>query len=350
MNRENFYRTVKKQKPERVPFNLELCESLLNDFYRRTGIRDYREFFGIPFRFVGLAPSRNLPNYAPYFQGLTIDSISEWGVGQQKGKLAHFSKMIPPMERFESPEQVWEFPLPDILAGYRWEEVNEKVLDLKNRDFVVVNDICGGLAIDIFEPAWYLRGMETLLMDLLIDEPMATACLDRMTGIKCRLAACWAQVGVDVIIYGDDVGAERSMMMKPEIWRKWLKPRLQKAIIAAKEVNPEVLCYYHSDGQIEEIIPDLIEIGVDILNPIQPECMDPKKIKRLYGAQLSFWGTIGTQTTMPFGSVADVRTTVREMIDMVGYDGGLILAPTHLLEPEVPLENVFAFVETAKGI
>ncbi|MEG1126885.1 MAG: uroporphyrinogen decarboxylase family protein, partial [Oscillospiraceae bacterium] len=107
---------------------------------------------------------------------------------------------------------------------------------------------------------------------------------------------------------------------------------------------PDVLAFYHSDGVIDEIIPDLIKIGVDILNPIQPECVNPIRLKELYGDKLSFWGTIGTQTTMPFGTENEVRENVRKMIETVGKGGGFCVAPTHLLEPEVPWVNINAFV------
>lgn len=138
------------------------------------------------------------------------------------------------------------------------------------------------------------------------------------------------------------------MMMSPEIWREWLKPTIKKAIKAAKDIKPDLIAYYHSDGVIYDIISELIEIGVDVLNPIQPECMNPIKVKEMYGDRLSFWGTIGTQTTMPFGSSREVEEKAKLMIETVGKSGGLVIAPTHLLEPEVPWENVVAFVNAVK--
>ena len=106
--------------------------------------------------------------------------------------------------------------------------------------------------------------------------------------------------------------------------------------------------FYHSDGFIEPVISELIEIGIDVLNPIQPECMNPAKIKRLYGDELSFFGTIGVQTIMPFGTPKDVRRAVREMIEKVGQGGGFIIAPTHFVPVEVPWENVQAFFDAVE--
>jgi len=170
----------------------------------------------------------------------------------------------------------------------------------------------------------------------------------RITQIRVRQARLVAQLGIDVLRLGDDVGSQKGMLISPALWRKWLKPKLAKVIDLAKKTNPKVFIFYHSDGNIMEIIPDLIEIGVELLNPIQPECMGPKEIKRLYGDKLSLWGTIGTQSTMPFSTPEEVSAIVKERIETLGGDGGLILAPTHVLEPEVLWENILAFVEAIK--
>jgi uroporphyrinogen decarboxylase len=132
------------------------------------------------------------------------------------------------------------------------------------------------------------------------------------------------------------------------MWRKWFKPRLAKVWAAARRVKPDLLISYHSDGFIEPFIPELIEIGLDLLNPIQPECMDPSDIKRKFGDRLAFFGTIGNQTTLPFGSPDDVRREVRQRIETVGKGGGLVLAPSHMIEPDVPWANVQAFFEAAE--
>jgi len=108
--------------------------------------------------------------------------------------------------------------------------------------------------------------------------------------------------------------------------------------------------FYHSDGAATPIIPDLIGIGVDILNPIQAECMDPVSLKREFGADIAFWGSIGTQTTLPFGTPEDVRREVRTRIETMGTGGGLLLGPTHYVEPDVPWENLLAFKEAVMGI
>ena len=108
-----------------------------------------------------------------------------------------------------------------------------------------------------------------------------------------------------------------------------------------------MLISFHSDGAVFDFIPDFIEMGVDILNPIQPECMDPFTVKERFGDALSLYGCVGTQTVMPFGTAAQVRDRVRMYCDGLAKNGGLMIAPTHVLEPEVPFDNILAFVETA---
>jgi len=155
----------------------------------------------------------------------------------------------------------------------------------------------------------------------------------------------YAELGVDIVQLGDDIGSQQGMLVSPALWRKYLKPLMAKIIADIKGANPETLVFYHSDGNIEAVIPDLIEIGVDVLNPVQPECMDIAKLKKKYGNWLSFWGGIGVQTTMPFGTPDDVRRAVKHVIRDAGRGGGLLVAPAHLIERDVPWHNVEAFVE-----
>ena len=129
---------------------------------------------------------------------------------------------------------------------------------------------------------------------------------------------------------------------------EWIKPRLAKVIQRAKEIKPDIIVFYHSCGYVEPLIPHLIEAGIDVLNPVQPECMDFEEIFKKYGDKVAFHGTIGTQSTMPFGTPEDVKAAVKRNLDIAGPKGGLLVAPTHLLEPEVPLDNVVAYVEACR--
>jgi uroporphyrinogen decarboxylase len=201
----------------------------------------------------------------------------------------------------------------------------------------------------IWETAWYLRGMDNLMIDMAMEDEKATWLLDQITEKACYRAEIFAKQGADIIGLGDDIGMQETIMMQEEMYRQWLKPRLKKVIQAAKSVNPEILISYHSCGYIEPFITDLIEIGVDILNPVQPECMDFKEIYEKYGSQISFNGTIGTQQLMPFGTPEEVKNEVKRNLEIAGKKGGLFCCPTHLLEPEVPWENVEAYIEACNN-
>jgi uroporphyrinogen-III decarboxylase len=138
------------------------------------------------------------------------------------------------------------------------------------------------------------------------------------------------------------------MIISPQLFREFFKPRYARLFAKWKALNPAVKIAFHSDGNIYPIIPDLIEIGLDILNPVQPKSMDPAKLKKEYGDKLTFWGTVDIQEVLPFGTAEDVANEVKLRVQTVGKGGGLILSPAHNIQCEVPLENILSFYEAAK--
>jgi uroporphyrinogen decarboxylase len=344
-NRENLISVLRRNNPEYVPFEFVLCPSLIEKFKLTIGTVDYQDYFDFPTRWLWVKPTHKNTDFSIYHNYESERfRIDEWGVGWEKGSVAHFEKMFHPMALFESICEIERYPFPDIDADYRFEGLTQRVADLHRRGVAAF----GIVGITIFEPAWYLRGLDNMLVDMVLNPAFAECLFERIAAMKCHMAAQFARSGCDLLMTGDDVSTQLDMMMDPDLWRKFLKPRLAAVIKTAKDIKPDILVYYHGDGNITKIIPDLIEIGVDILNPVQPECMDPVAIKNMYGNELSFWGTMGTQTTMPFGTVDQVIETVKKMINHVGKGGGLVLAPTHMLEPEVPLENIQAFIRAVK--
>lgn len=342
--RENMLRALRRDNPDYIPFSFELCESLREEFKRRTMTDDYMEYYGMDHRYVWLGPSRAKNDYTKYHPNLPEGAvIGSNGVAHKRGSIAHFSHMFHPMEKFETADEVCDYPWDDIDAEYRFEGLEDKVSAVQASGKAVVYS-----AIQIFEPAWYLRGLDNLLCDMLTDNPIAEALMEKLTRQLEAICRRLSKAGVDIILFGDDVGTQKSMMMSREMWRRWVMPYTARVIAAAKEEKPDVLVKYHSDGVIDPIVDDLIDIGVEILNPVQPECMNPAAVKEQYGERLSFWGTIGTQTTMPFDTPDGVRRVVRERIETVGRGGGLVIAPTHLLEPEVSFDNIEAFVSAVR--
>jgi len=353
-SQERVLTAMRRRPTDRPPFDLSfgIAPAQLASIRARTGTDDPWEYFGADTRMIWPGPSRIDTDFSIYFGGLPPGStIDEWGVGHvptASGERdhAHLEGFRYPLAHAGARGDIEAYPLPDVDAPYRYEPVRAEVEALHRRGIAAM----AMLECTIFERAWYLRSMERLLLDLADGSPLATALLDRITALRIGQARQYAASGADVICYGDDVGTQRGLLMSAAMWRAWLKPRLASTIRAAREVRPDVLVFYHSDGQITPIVPDLVEIGVDILNPVQPECMDAAALKRQFGDRLAFWGTIGTQSTLPFGSPDDVRREVRRRIETVGAGGGLFLAPTHVIEPEVPFENLVAFVEAATEV
>ena len=343
-SRERVLTAMRRQAPDRVPFEFSygaFTPPLMEVFRQKTGAEDPVEYFH--FDVVGLGfqePSRRA-DYSAYHADLTEGAtIDPWGVARVPGSFHHFTRMVHPMASFTTAEEVMNYPFPDYMAGECHRHLDDEVQRWHEKGLAVA----GELYCTIFETAWYMRGMENLLTDFTLNPDLARALLDRMTALRCMQARRLVEAGVDVLRLGDDVASQQRALMRPQTWRTWLKPSLASVIQAARDVRSDILIFYHSDGNVTELIPELIEIGIDILNPVQPECMNPAKVKRQYGDQLAFWGTIGTQTTMPFGAPDDVRAEIRDRIATVGKGGGLLLAPSHVLEPDVPWDNILAFV------
>lgn len=339
-------------KPDRVPFEISwgaFTPALMNVYKRETGAEiEPDEYFDFDTRSVNLNPTRKQTDFSKYFKCELPRNIifDEWGVGAVPGSKEHFLEYkYHPLAQCETAEDVYNYEWPDVDADYRFEGLEEKIRNYHERGYAVM----GELYQTIFEMAWLLRGMEELLVDFYLNEEVAHAICEKLMELRIKQAEKYAQLGVDIIRLGDDIATQRGLMFSKEIYYKYLKERTRKIINAAKKINPDVLIFIHSDGKVEDIVDDFIDIGVDILNPVQPECNDLKKIFEKYGEKISFWGAIGTQSTMPFGKPEDVKAKVKEVQEILGKNGGLLVAPTHILEPEVPWENVLAFVEAAKG-
>ena len=220
----------------------------------------------------------------------------------------------------------------------------ERVLNIYGKEFCIM----GVVVCTIFEGAWSMRGMEKLLIDMLLNEATANYVLDITFKYHLEVAKKLVQMGVDIIWLGDDVGSQKTMLMSPKLWRKYLKPRMSTICQELKKINPTIKIAYHSDGYIIPIIDELIEIGIDVLNPIQPQSMDPLYLKKRHGNKLSFWGSLDEQYTLPFGTSEEVKKEVIERIKTIAPGGGFIISPCQHVQLDTPLENFMAFINTVK--
>jgi uroporphyrinogen decarboxylase len=251
-----------------------------------------------------------------------------------------------PLALARSLDDLRSFPFPEASGPYVAEGLARQVDDIQARGLAAGGNLphLGG---ELFEAAWRLRGLEDFLIDLLCRKEWAHFLLDRLAEHARRNADAVARAGVDLLALDDDVGMPGGMMISPALWREFFKQRLAGVIGAARTAKPDVRVLYHSDGHFEPILDDLVEIGVDAVNPLQPEHMDAARIRRRFGPRLAFWGTVGRQTTFSFAGPEAIRLEVRTRIETLGA-AGLVLSPVYDIdEPDVPWRNIAAFLEAS---
>lgn len=341
---ERFQAFVNFEKVDRVPryahyvkdMRESICEFLGND------PDDFFEMDNAVGSMLRPPEGHEAPDYSVFFPEYEVGKDEFYidcnGCGHKGCGFHHFTEFISPLRNAETFEEIENYPYP---CNEGW--LDDDLRAIVAKEHAAGNPVTGHIG-HMYESAWQVRRYEPFLIDLMVNRDWAEFILDKFYQNNMRNAVAAAKAGVDVLITGDDVANQNSMMFQVDLWRDVMKSRWGKVYAAAKEINPDIKIWYHSDGNIEAIIDDLIEIGVDILNPVQPECLDPIALRKRYGKNLAFDGCMGTQSTFPFGTAAEVRAKVLEWgkgLDAI--NGGLTLSPTHVLEPEVPPENVVAF-------
>jgi len=266
----------------------------------------------------------------------------EWGFASRRANYYHFSAPRFPLRGATTIREIETYPFPDYLHEWKHDHFEREVARLKAEGHPVI-----GWAQRMFQNAWYLRSRDQLFVDTVEQPEIAEALFNRIEHVVKAMAVRLAEAGVDILSVSDDIGMQDRMMISPEWWRRWVKPHWKAVFEAARKVKPDLSIWYHTDGFFEPVIPDLIEIGVTVLNTVQPECMDPFKIKRQWGREVSLAGTIGVQSTLRWATPEQVRETVRRHIGELGADGGFILCPANAVEPDVPWDNIVAFIEAA---
>lgn len=350
--RERFLAFVNFEDVDRIPRYATYTPAL-----RETMIAELGEEVAMGFDMdqgtpVNLRPPDDYqaPDYSSYFpeykDGENGFSIDGNGCGHLKAGFYHFSEFISPLRNTETFEEIESYPYP---SNEGW--LDDHMAAACAEAHAAGNYVTGRAGPHMYESAWQVRGYEPFLMDLLTRRDWAEFILDKFCENNLRSAVAAAKAGCDCLTTGDDVANQNAMMFQPDLWREVMKPRWAKVYAAAREIKPDIQIWYHSDGNISDIIDDLIEIGVTILNPVQPECLDPVAVRKRYGKNLAFDGCVGTQTTFPFGTPESMREKVLELTrDLDGLSGGLKLAPTHVLEPEVPPANIVAFFKACDEV
>jgi uroporphyrinogen decarboxylase len=263
-----------------------------------------------------------------------------WGVGFDVKEEGYFTTFNPLKEHKDLDRYSWPNPDdPELLSKARY------VVEAD----AGVHFVAPHIGFALFERAWTLRGFDTFLMDLALDPGYASALLDRIVEIQLVLIKRFIELGVDGGYFGDDYGAQKNMLFSPKMWRALIKPRLARLFAPFREADLPIIM--HSDGQIQTILPDLVEIGLTTLNPIQPEVLNHQWLRNTFGDSLGYYGGISTQTVLPKGTPAEVKQSVRDCIaQLAPHSTGLVLAPSHRLMTDIPIKNIETLIEAFQEI
>jgi uroporphyrinogen decarboxylase len=257
-----------------------------------------------------------------------------WGAGHATGEEGYYI----PVNPLQDSRDLDRFPWPDPRDPHVLDEATQTIKTHGDEYFIAPN-----FGFALFERAWSLRGFEQIFLDLGRDPDFVGALLDRITAIQLVLIQRFVDLGVTGGYFGDDYGAQKNLLFSPAQWRKLIKPRLAR--LFAPFVERELPVIMHSDGQIQKILPDLVEIGLTTLNPVQPEVLDHRWLTETFTGQLSFYGGVSTQTVLPYGSPAEVQAAVQRCRrDLAPEMTGLLIGPSHRMLTDIPLSNVEAMI------
>ena len=337
MNRkERVKKTVARQEVDYIPFHVEMTNYLKQRVaaYYKIPVDKLEHLIGNHLLHINFQHGQD---YKP----VKLDSkleIDEFGVTWNYEKIAvgdwgmvKHALDLPDMSMYN-----W----PDPYSGGRFNNIPKLISENPDR-FNVLN------TPGIFETCWHIRGFENFLMDMVLNTEFANKCLDKalefITGIIETFPA-----QIDGFRFVEDWGKQKGLLMSKKHWDEFIKPRLQKAYEACKK--RKVTLMIHSCGDIIELIPDLIELGVDIIDPIQPEVMDISFLKKEYGKYVTFFGGLGSQSTIPRGTPDDVSKEFEQHIKILGTGGGCIIGPAGALPTDTPMENVTKLIECCHKI
>ncbi len=331
------------EEPDRVPLDLWLTPEVERALLAQTGEADPFEMrvrlgHDCLMAIVGIVAS--------FYQSEEPRYVDPWGITWARtalpGNAGSYTEIVGhPLAGDDARLDSYRAPDPGEPGQYR------KAADLVHR-YGRTHSIVGGVLSAAFEGPWYLRGMEQFLSDMLINKDYARRLIDLVADFHLQAGLKLIDLGCDILLAGDDVGIQDRMLISPELWREFVKPCYGRVFGAYKRRNPKVKIATHICGYIEPIMDDLIEVGVDILNPVQPTAMDPARLKRRYGKRISFWGAVDDQRVLPLGSPPEVEAEVRLRLRQLAPGGGYILCSSHNVQPATPLENIRAFYAAGK--
>ena len=332
---------------------MEVDEIIMADYIQQLPYldEDLLERFEVDFRMVQL-PAATVPDLEIFEDGDYWAFIDRWGskLHMPKDGGLYFDWVeFPIKETSMTALDRYQWPRPDPPEHIDQLQTQAKHL-YENTDYALVGSgVIGG---GIFEQPARTMGLENFLISLLTDPKFADRFMERITEIYIESCNTYLdQIGkyLQVFTYWDDVNSQDGWLISPDIYRKMIKPK-QRRLVEAIKKKTDAKIYYHGCGAVFDLIPDLIEIGFDIINPVQVSAagMDTQVLKRTYGEDIVFWGGgVDTQNTLPFGTPEEVAEEVKQRIDDLAAGGGFVFAPVHNIQADVPPQNIVAAFETA---
>ena len=347
-SKERILRTIKHKEPDRVPLSYSSfpgawpeVQDRLRNYLKVENNERLLEVLGIDDRI--LRPRYIGPELKKYPGGTEEDM---WGVRATREAMGTYSASCyrPPLKDVSSVKEIEHYPWPNP----DWFDYSQIAEDCeKYEEYAIVS---GGWC-PISDDICHLMGMEAFMINMIEKPEIIHTLLDKITDFYYEFSRRIFEVGrgkIDIFFMGDDYGMQDGLLFSRKMWRKFLSPRLRRLYSLAKKYNLEVMM--HSCGSVKEIIPDLIQLGVDILDPIQVRAkdMNPYKLKEEFGDRLCLHGSIDTQRTLPLGSPQEVAEEVKERIKFLAPGGGFILGPSQDFLPDIPTENIVVMYETAR--
>lgn len=350
-NRERVMAALNHQKPDRPPLNYfgtdETTDRLLQHLNLDTH-EDLLNYFGADLRYV--SPAYVGPDNFSGLFGYGTGGVDMWGIGWRRVSndfCAYYEPCYHPLAQATTVQEVEDYAWPKV----DWLSVAHIADDIRRFNQTEPKAIVFTIDSSFLETAWAMRGFERFLIDMVEYPEIVSAILRRVTELITQItmrALEEAQGGIDIIWNGGDVGMQTGMMFSPVLWRKLVKPFHRQLVEPYKKLGLKTR--YHSDGAIVPIIGDLIEMGLDLLDPIQPCApeMAPENLASLFGGKISFYGGVDSQYLLPYGTAREVEDKVLHLIHVLGQEGGYIVAASNAVQPDVPIENVLTLYRTAR--
>ncbi|MFQ3548469.1 MAG: uroporphyrinogen decarboxylase family protein [Armatimonadota bacterium] len=326
--RERVLSAINHKETDYVPYQIDLTYQAYERLTEYTGDPDWINKIGNHLAFTGYGKIEEMKDRCGYFQDQFGVVWNRTGADKDIGVID-------------------DIILKDTtLDGYEFPYIDEK--EIRAQCEALINsedDKCKvfGIGFSMFERAWTLRGMENLLADMIMEPEFVHTLLNAICEHNLEVLRIALDYDFDSIYFGDDWGQQKGTIMGPNYWREFIKPYVAKMYAKVKEKDKFII--QHSCGDIEEIFPDLIEIGLDVYQTFQPEIYDIRKVKREFGKDLSFFGGMSTQTVLPRSTPEQVKENAKEIISIMKENGGYIASPTHAVPFDVPPENIIALAE-----